>query len=54
MERKKLVMVGVAVGGFVGGYVPALWGAGSFSFSGLLFSALGSIVGIFVGYRLGE
>lgn len=53
MDRKKLVMTGMVIGGYAGGYIPSLWGVGSFSFTGLLFSALGSIVGIFLGFRLG-
>ena len=54
MDRKKLVTVGMILGGFLGGYIPSLWGAGSFSFSGLIFTAIGSMVGIFLGFRLGE
>lgn len=54
MDRKKLITAGMIVGGFVGGYIPSLWDAGAFSFSGLFFSAVGSIVGIFLGYRFGE
>jgi uncharacterized membrane protein YeaQ/YmgE (transglycosylase-associated protein family) len=54
MDRKKLVMLGTVVGGYAGGYIPLLWGAGTFSFSGLLFSALGSCIGIWLGFQLGE
>lgn len=36
----------------VGGFVPELWGAGSFSVSSLLFSALGGIAGVWFGARL--
>jgi len=41
-------------GGFgmlVGGYVPDLWGAGSFSLASLLFGALGGVAGIWLGAR---
>jgi hypothetical protein len=42
------------LGGIVGGYVPELWGAGSFSLTSLLFSALGGIVGIWAGVRIAD
>lgn len=45
-------------GGFgmlVGGYVPVvLWGAGDFSLSSLLFSAVGGVAGVWAGARLGD
>jgi hypothetical protein len=40
------------VGGWLGGLVPELWGAGSISFSSLFFSALGAAAGVFIGFRL--
>lgn len=54
MDRKKLVMFGLIVGGYAGSYIPALWGAGGLSMWGILFSALGSLVGIWLGFKLGE
>jgi hypothetical protein len=42
------------VGMFVGGYLPELWGASSFSLSSVLFSALGGAAGIWLGVRLGN
>lgn len=54
MERKKLITAGMIIGGLLGGYIPSLWDAGAFSFSGLLFSAGGSIAGIFLGFYFGE
>ena len=54
MERKKLVIIGMIIGGYAGGYIPSFWDAGMFSFSGLFFSALVSIVGIWLGFKLGE
>ncbi len=50
--EKTLYMVALTIGGFVGGYVPALWGGSMFSFSGLFFSTLGSIAGIWVVYKM--
>ena len=54
MERKKLVMFGTIVGGYAGSYVPALWGAGGFSMWGIFLGAVGSLIGIWLGFRLGE
>lgn len=54
MDRKKLVMAGVMVGGYAGSYVPALWGAGGLSMWGIFFGAIGSLVGIWIGFQLGE
>lgn len=42
------------LGGWLGGLVPALWGAGGLSFSSLVFSALGAMAGVFLGFRLSE
>lgn len=38
----------------VGGFVPELWGAGSFSMSSVLFSAIGGVAGIWFGVRLAD
>jgi len=54
MDRKKLVMFGTIVGGYAGSYIPALWGEGGFSMWGILSAAFGSLVGIWIGFRLGE
>lgn len=40
------------VGSTIGGFVPLLWGGSTFSISSVLFSAVGGIVGIWLGYRL--
>jgi hypothetical protein len=45
-----LAFLGMSVGGFV----PELWGAGSFSLQSLLFSALGGIAGVWFGVRLAD
>jgi hypothetical protein len=41
-------------GCFVGGYVPVLWGASSFSLQSLLFGAAGAVAGIWLGVRISE
>lgn len=54
MERSKLVWFGLFVGGAIGGYVPMLWGAGLISMSSIIFSGIGSFIGIYLGFKLGE
>ncbi len=41
-------------GGFVGGYVPVLWGASSFSLESFLLGALGAVAGVWLGVRISE
>ena len=54
MERNKLIWLGLFVGGAIGGYIPSLWGGNMFSMSSVLLSALGSFLGIWLGFKLGE
>jgi uncharacterized membrane protein YeaQ/YmgE (transglycosylase-associated protein family) len=42
------------VGSAIGNMIPILWGGDAISFSGLLFSLVGGVIGIWVGYRLGQ
>jgi predicted MFS family arabinose efflux permease len=52
--QKFLINFGMVVGSLIGGYIPALWGAGMFSISGMLLSVLGGVLGIWLGYRLSQ
>ncbi|MBI3589080.1 MAG: hypothetical protein HY093_01545 [Candidatus Liptonbacteria bacterium] len=52
MSSKSIIWLGMIVGSTVGSFVPALWGSGVFSYSSLFFSALGGVVGIWLGFRL--
>jgi hypothetical protein len=40
------------IGSTLGGLLPNLWGANTLSFSSLLLSAAGGLVGIWVGFQL--
>lgn len=42
------------LGSVVGGYVPVLFGAGFFSLTSIITSALGGILGIYVGYKISQ
>lgn len=44
----------MTIGTFAGAYVPLLWGGDSFSFSSVIFSGIGGIGGIWLGYKLGK
>jgi len=53
-EKSKLIWLGLFVGSTLGGYVPTLWGADLVSFSSLIGSTAGGLLGIWLGYGLGE
>jgi hypothetical protein len=40
------------VGSTAGAYAPSLWGVSSFSFTSALLSAVGGIIGIWIGFKL--
>ena len=41
----------MGLGSMLGGYIPTLWGAGMFSFSSVIFTAVGGMVGIWLGFK---
>jgi len=49
-----MVWLGLFIGSTVGSLVPTVWGAGIFSWSSLIASTLGGILGIWLGYRVGQ
>jgi uncharacterized membrane protein YeaQ/YmgE (transglycosylase-associated protein family) len=51
MASKKLYYLALFVGSTIGGFVPSLWGASFLSFSSLIFSSAGAILGIIVVYK---
>lgn len=54
MNQKTLIWIGLFVGSTVGSYVPGLWGAEIFSVSSVLCGMAGGIVGVWLGFRMGE
>lgn len=54
MNSQKLIWIGLFVGSSIGSFIPMLWGAGFFSLSSTLLSALGGFAGIWAGYQLGR
>jgi len=51
---RKLVWLGLFVGSAIGNMAPLLWGGDVISMSGILCSLIGGIIGIWVGYRVGQ
>ena len=52
MSAKVLVYLCMAVGSIIGGYIPTLFGAGLISYSSVLFSGIGAILGVLIGYKI--
>lgn len=42
------------IGSTVAGFLPGLWGEGLMSFSGLVCSGVGGLIGIWLGYKVGN
>jgi len=51
---KKLIWIGAAIGSTLGGMIPGLWHASMLSLWGLVFSTLGGVAGIWVGWRVSQ
>ena len=54
MERSKLIWIGLFVGSTIGGFIPSLWDSSFISMSGVIGTAIGGFVGIYLGFKLGE
>lgn len=52
MDAKKLIWLGVAVGGMAGAYAPGIWGdADVFGMASIILSAVGSLIGLWLGFK---
>jgi len=47
-----MIMFGMIIGSFAGGYLPGLLGADGFSLASLVGSGAGGILGIWIAFRL--
>lgn len=54
MSLKFLVSLFAFVGSIIGGYIPLLWGASFLSYSSLLLSGIGGVIGVIVGLKMGR
>jgi uncharacterized membrane protein YeaQ/YmgE (transglycosylase-associated protein family) len=51
---KFLIGIGSFCGTVGGSYIPGFWGEESFSLMGILFSIIGGVVGVLLGYQLAK
>ena len=54
MSTKAYVTLLVFIGSIIGGYIPTFFGVSVFSFWGVITSAIGGIIGIWIGLKLGD
>ncbi len=52
MSPKSLIWIGVFIGSTIGSFIPTLWGDSALSFSSIIGSTIGGVVGIWVGFKL--
>ncbi len=52
--NKFIIGIGMFVGSTIGSYIPALWGGSVLSFTSIVFSVIGGLVGIWLGYRVSK
>ncbi len=54
MSQKALITIGILLGSTIGGFIPNLWGAGMFSMASIFFSAIGGILGLYLGFKISK
>lgn len=54
MNSKSAIWIGMFIGTTAGSYLPTLWGAGYFSFSSVILSTIGGLIGIYAGFKIGN
>ena len=45
---------GLFIGSYIGSYIPCLWGSSIFSFSSLIGGLIGSVGGIWIGFKFNQ
>jgi hypothetical protein len=49
--RSGSIWIGIFIGSTIGGLLPALWGGSMFSYTSVLLSGVGALVGLWIGAR---
>lgn len=52
MSKKSLIMLGMIIGSFIGGYIPIFLGASFLSTWSLVGSFFGGLLGVWITYKL--
>jgi predicted MFS family arabinose efflux permease len=45
------IWIGIFIGSTIGGLIPEIWGGDMLSYSGVLLSGVGAVVGVWLGSR---
>jgi hypothetical protein len=45
------IALGILLGSTIGGFIPAVWGGDLISYSAVLLSGIGAVVGLWIGYK---
>ncbi|HTK33642.1 MAG TPA: hypothetical protein VL335_03835 [Candidatus Paceibacterota bacterium] len=54
MSAKTLIWIGVFIGSTAGSFLPMLWGDSALSFSSIIWSTIGGLLGIWGGFKLSQ
>jgi hypothetical protein len=54
MAPKWFIYFCITLGSMIGAYIPLIWGAGMLSFSSVMFSGLGAILGMWAAFKVGN
>ena len=54
MSQKTLIWIGLFVGSTIGGWIPSLWGDDFLTMSSVLLTAVGGLIGVWAGFKLGQ
>jgi uncharacterized membrane protein YeaQ/YmgE (transglycosylase-associated protein family) len=49
---RSYIWIGILIGSTIGGLIPGLWGDGLLSYSSVLLSCVGALVGLWIGFKL--
>lgn len=52
MRSNSSVWIGIFIGSTIGALIPKLWGGDLLSYSSVLLSGVGGLVGLWVGFRM--
>jgi hypothetical protein len=52
VSSKSLIWIFLGIGSTIGGFIPTLWGDSFFSVWSVILTAVGGILGIYIGYKL--